>query len=119
MQGEADRDISPAKAAAPAPKAEDGGRIFASPLARRIAADKGLDLSAIKGSGPRGRIVKADVENAKPGAAPAKADAAPAAAQAPAAAAPACAGRKLCQPSGKISRTGSSSCCGVLRGPSR
>ncbi|WP_111559787.1 pyruvate dehydrogenase complex dihydrolipoamide acetyltransferase [Paracoccus sediminilitoris] len=89
VQGEADRDISPAKAAAPAPKAEDGGRIFASPLARRIAANKGLDLSAIKGSGPRGRIVKADVENAKPGAAPAKADATPAAAQAPAAAAPA------------------------------
>ena len=87
VQGEADRDISPAKPSGPAPKAEDGSRIFASPLARRIAADKGLDLSAIKGSGPRGRIVKADVENAKPGAAPAKADAAPATAQGSAAAA--------------------------------
>lgn len=44
------------------------GRILASPLAKRIAADKGLDLSAVKGSGPRGRIVKRDVENAQPGA---------------------------------------------------
>jgi pyruvate dehydrogenase E2 component (dihydrolipoamide acetyltransferase) len=85
VQGEADSDISPAKAAAPAPKA-DGTRIFASPLARRIAADKGLDLSTITGSGPRGRIVKADVENAKAGAAPAKA--AEAAAPEAAAAAP-------------------------------
>ncbi|WP_299791985.1 pyruvate dehydrogenase complex dihydrolipoamide acetyltransferase [uncultured Marivita sp.] len=51
-----------------APKTEtaSGDRIFASPLARRIAADKGLDLSQIKGSGPRGRIVKADVETASP-----------------------------------------------------
>ena len=40
------------------------GRVFATPLARRIAADKGLDLSQIIGSGPKGRIVKADVENA-------------------------------------------------------
>ena len=39
-------------------------RVFATPLARRIAADKGLDLSQIIGSGPKGRIVKADVENA-------------------------------------------------------
>ena len=60
---------------APPPAAKtDGSRIFASPLARRIAADKGLDLSQIKGSGPHGRIVKADVEDAKPSAAPAKAD---------------------------------------------
>ena len=43
-----------------------GDRVFASPLARRIAADKGLDLARITGSGPRGRIVKADVENASP-----------------------------------------------------
>ncbi|WP_136682883.1 pyruvate dehydrogenase complex dihydrolipoamide acetyltransferase [Falsirhodobacter xinxiangensis] len=56
-----------AEAAKPAPKA-DGNRVFASPLARRIAADKGLDLSAVKGTGPHGRIVKADVEAAKPGA---------------------------------------------------
>ena len=73
----------PAPAGGPASSA--GQRIFASPLARRIAADKGLDLSTLKGSGPKGRIVKADVEDAKPGAQPA---AAPAAATAPAAAAP-------------------------------
>ena len=68
---------------------DKGGRVKASPLARRIAADKGIDLSGLTGSGPNGRIVKADVEGAKPGAAPAaaKADAAPtAAAPAPAAA---------------------------------
>ena len=75
----------------------DGGRVKASPLARRIAADKGLDLSGIAGSGPNGRIVKADVESAKPGqtsapkleaAAPATQAAAPAAAaEAPKAAA--------------------------------
>ncbi|CAN5839569.1 pyruvate dehydrogenase complex dihydrolipoamide acetyltransferase [soil metagenome] len=61
-------------AAAPAGAAQatstaSGGRIFASPLAKRIAADKGLDLSRITGSGPSGRIVKADVEAAKPEAA--------------------------------------------------
>ncbi|KIC08359.1 branched-chain alpha-keto acid dehydrogenase subunit E2 [Leisingera sp. ANG-M1] len=82
---------SPAAAApAPAaPAASDGTRIFASPLARRIAADKGLDLSAITGSGPKGRIVKADVIDAQPQAAAAAAPAAApaAAAQAPAAAA--------------------------------
>ncbi|MEN9012194.1 MAG: pyruvate dehydrogenase complex dihydrolipoamide acetyltransferase [Yoonia sp.] len=55
------------KAAAPAP-AKDGNRIFATPLARRIAADKGLDLATVAGSGPHGRIVKADVEAAKAGA---------------------------------------------------
>ena len=45
-----------------------GGRVFASPLARRIAAEKGLDLASVKGSGPNGRIVKADVEGARPAA---------------------------------------------------
>jgi pyruvate dehydrogenase E2 component (dihydrolipoamide acetyltransferase) len=50
--------------AAPAAPAKNGERIFATPLARRIAADKGLDLAAIAGSGPHGRIVKADVESA-------------------------------------------------------
>lgn len=76
-----------ASAPAPAaPAASDGSRVFASPLARRIAADKGLDLSQLKGSGPRGRIVKADVENAT--AAPkAAAPVAAAAAAAPASAA--------------------------------
>ncbi|MCV6595357.1 MAG: pyruvate dehydrogenase complex dihydrolipoamide acetyltransferase [Silicimonas sp.] len=79
---------TPAPAAAPAPAAPvaaTGDRIFASPLARRIAADKGIDLASLKGSGPKGRIVKADVENAQPGAKPAAA-AAPAPAAAPAAA---------------------------------
>ncbi|MTJ03586.1 MAG: pyruvate dehydrogenase complex dihydrolipoamide acetyltransferase [Sediminimonas qiaohouensis] len=58
-------DSAPAKAPA-APTDDKGNRVFASPLARRIAAQKGLDLSQITGSGPRGRIVKADVEAAKP-----------------------------------------------------
>ena len=78
---------APAAAPAPAaPAAADGSRIFASPLARRIAAQKGLDLSAIKGSGPKGRIIKVDVENAT--AAPKEAPKAAAAAPAAAAAAP-------------------------------
>jgi len=56
---------APAAAPAPAPAAPpSGGRVFASPLARRIAADAGLDLTQISGSGPHGRIVKADVETA-------------------------------------------------------
>ena len=59
----------------------EGDRIIASPLAKRIAADKGLDLATVKGSGPNGRIVKADVEGAQPGQAPAKAAAPAAAAQ--------------------------------------
>ena len=64
---------NPTSSTTPAPAApatSDGTRIFASPLARRIAADKGLDLSALSGSGPHGRIVKADVLAA--GSAPSK-----------------------------------------------
>ncbi|WP_439577355.1 pyruvate dehydrogenase complex dihydrolipoamide acetyltransferase [Elioraea sp.] len=77
----------------PAPKPagnghDKGERVFASPLARRMAAQAGIDLAALKGSGPNGRVVKADIEAAMSGAAP-KAAAAPAAAPAPAAAAPA------------------------------
>ena len=49
--------------AVPAPTGS-GGRIFASPLARRIAADRGVDLAALAGSGPHGRILRADVEAA-------------------------------------------------------
>ena len=45
---------------------ETGQRLFATPVARRIAKDRGIDLSDIKGSGPRGRIVKADVETFEP-----------------------------------------------------
>ncbi len=56
----------------------DKDRIIASPLAKRIAEQKGIDLSGVKGSGPNGRIVKADVESATAGAAPAKEAATPA-----------------------------------------
>ena len=72
-------DSKPAAATAKpaAAKPANGERIFASPLARRIAQQKGIDIAALAGSGPRGRIVKSDVENAKPGMA--KAPAAPAA----------------------------------------
>jgi len=87
-----DEDAAPAEkpAAAPAPEAEaapapkastpapqavakvvDGDRVIASPLARRIAESKGIDLAAVAGSGPNGRIVKADLESAKAAPAPA------------------------------------------------
>ena len=76
--------------AAPAPKAESGDRVKASPLARRIAAEKSIDLATLTGSGPNGRIVKADLEGAKAGATAApKAAEAAAAPAAPAAVAPA------------------------------
>ncbi len=83
--GRGETEATPAPAAGAKP---DGSRIFASPLARRIASQKGLDLAAVKGSGPHGRIVKADVEGlsqteaAKPAVAAAKSEeaAAPAAA---------------------------------------
>ena len=57
---------APVAAAAPSTPKAAGSRVFASPLARRIAAEKGLDLSKVQGSGPHGRIVRADVEDAKP-----------------------------------------------------
>ena len=79
-------------AAAPAPAAPaavSGDRVKASPLARRIAAEKGVDLGGVSGSGPNGRIVKADVEGAKPGATPAATPSAAPTAAAPAASAPA------------------------------
>ena len=80
-----EKPAAPAPAPTPAAARQDGERVKASPLARRIAADKGVDLSGVTGSGPNGRIVKADVEKAQPGAAaPAAAAAAPA--EAPAAA---------------------------------
>jgi pyruvate dehydrogenase E2 component (dihydrolipoamide acetyltransferase) len=91
---------TPAPAAPPAPARADGGRVFATPLARRIAKDKGLDLSAITGSGPHGRIVKADVEGAKPGTAPAPK------AEAPKAATPAATeGAKPAMPPGMSAET--------------
>ena len=46
--------------------ARQGDRIFASPLARKIAEQKGIEISSVQGSGPRGRIVKADVDAAQP-----------------------------------------------------
>jgi pyruvate dehydrogenase E2 component (dihydrolipoamide acetyltransferase) len=54
-----------------APSSADNSesRIFASPLAKKIAEQKGVDLASLQGSGPRGRIVKSDVESAQPGAA--------------------------------------------------
>jgi pyruvate dehydrogenase E2 component (dihydrolipoamide acetyltransferase) len=65
---------------APAPQAAKGDRIKASPLAKRIAADKGIDLASIQGSGPGGRVVKADLEAAPAGAPKAAPAPAPAAA---------------------------------------
>jgi pyruvate dehydrogenase E2 component (dihydrolipoamide acetyltransferase) len=67
-----------------APQAEaaavsnDAGRVFASPLARKIAQDKGVNLTQVKGSGENGRIVKKDIENFTPAAAQPAASAAPA-----------------------------------------
>lgn len=68
---EPQKSQKPASAPVPVKTAEtapDKSRVFVTPLARRIARDKGIDLSAIKGTGPRGRIIKADLEGATPGA---------------------------------------------------
>jgi pyruvate dehydrogenase E2 component (dihydrolipoamide acetyltransferase) len=78
-----------AATSAPTPamaKVATGDRVIASPRAKRIAAQKGVDLAGVTGSGPNGRIVKADVEGAEPGAAAPAAAKAPAPAAAPAAA---------------------------------
>ncbi|WP_413872159.1 pyruvate dehydrogenase complex dihydrolipoamide acetyltransferase [Albidovulum sp.] len=81
---------APAAPASPAPAAAaavaGGQRVIASPLARRIAKEKGIDIAALTGSGPHGRIVKTDVEAA---AAAPQASPAPATAPTPAAPAPA------------------------------
>ena len=83
-----DAAASPPEAHAPssaeAPPADGDGRVKASPLARRIASERGIDLAALSGSGPGGRIIKADVESA-----PAPAPEAPAAPEARPAPAPA------------------------------
>ncbi len=55
---------SPAATAAPSP-VKGEGRVFASPLAKRLAKEKGINLATVKGSGPHGRIVSKDVENFK------------------------------------------------------
>ncbi|PRP67287.1 pyruvate dehydrogenase complex dihydrolipoamide acetyltransferase [Nonlabens agnitus] len=49
-------------------QSNDGGRIFASPLAKKMAADKGIDLGSVKGTGENGRVTKKDIENYKPSA---------------------------------------------------
>jgi len=74
---------APSTASAPAAPAassktakSEGGRVKASPLAKKIAAEKGVDLGSIQGSGPGGRIVRKDVEGPQPGAAPSGAAAA-------------------------------------------
>ncbi len=83
---------APSSSPAPAPRSSGNGhaageeRIFASPLARRMAKQAGIDLNALKGSGPNGRIVKADIEAAHKGAPAARPQAAaPTPAAAPAA----------------------------------
>ncbi|WP_374528675.1 pyruvate dehydrogenase complex dihydrolipoamide acetyltransferase [Novosphingobium sp.] len=68
--------VAPAATPAVAAPAAKGERVIASPLAKRIAADRGVDLASVKGTGPNGRIVKADVEGAQAGA-PAASVAAP------------------------------------------
>jgi pyruvate dehydrogenase E2 component (dihydrolipoamide acetyltransferase) len=83
---------APAPQAATAAPAASGDRVKASPLARRIAGQQGIDIANLNGSGPNGRVVKADLAGAKPGTvapapraeAPAAAPSAPAPAAAPA-----------------------------------
>ena len=86
----AEGDVSPGSATLPAQpvtntatgetqQVVNEGRIFASPLAKKVAAEKGIDLKYVKGSGDNGRIIKTDIENYKPQAAPAAASATPAA----------------------------------------
>ena len=64
-----DMETAPPQAhqASPQKQENKGDRIFASPLARRIAEQKGIDLLSVAGTGPHGRIIKYDVENASPG----------------------------------------------------
>ncbi len=91
--GSGDRETLAASGPAPAaPTGEDGQRIKVSPVARRVAQDRGVDLRGVTGSGPGGRIVRADVESAE--SAPAAEAPQPAAAPAPA------------QPAGTVSERG-------------
>jgi pyruvate dehydrogenase E2 component (dihydrolipoamide acetyltransferase) len=84
---EAKAEPPPKQAPEPAaPQVSDGERLFASPLARRLAAQLGIDLKTVKGSGPHGRIIRRDVESLQPAAARAatpQPEAAPARAPAP------------------------------------
>ncbi|MDP2781186.1 pyruvate dehydrogenase complex dihydrolipoamide acetyltransferase [Devosia sp.] len=87
---------SPSAKAASAQTKSAGDKVFASPLARRLAKEAGIDVAAISGTGPKGRVVKSDVEAAKSGATPLKA-ASPSAVGAPAAAGVAATGMKKAQ----------------------
>ncbi|KAJ3036268.1 pyruvate dehydrogenase complex dihydrolipoamide acetyltransferase component (E2) [Rhizophlyctis rosea] len=65
----APKEAAPAKAApAPAAKSSEGDRVFASPAARALAIEKGIDIEGVTGTGPNGRILKSDVESYKPSA---------------------------------------------------
>ena len=64
---------APAAVASTTASSTENGRVKASPLAKKIAAEKGIDLHAVQGSGDGGRIIKADIDNYKPAAAAAKA----------------------------------------------
>lgn len=91
-KAEAEEPAAPAaapKAAAAPAAAPAEGRVKASPLARRLAQEKGIDLAAVTGSGPNGRIVKGDLDGAKEGVAPSAAATAAPAEKAPAAPTPA------------------------------
>jgi len=84
-QSEGTKPPAPPPATAPAaPPHAGNGRIFVSPLARRLAQEAGIDLAAVHGSGPHGRIVRADIEGAPRGAAPRPPQARPPAQPAPA-----------------------------------
>lgn len=76
--------------------AADGQRIFASPLAKKMAQDKGIDLSTVKGTGDQGRIIKRDIENYQP-----VVEAAPAAASAPETGSPVAAAQTIQLPVGE------------------
>jgi pyruvate dehydrogenase E2 component (dihydrolipoamide acetyltransferase) len=88
VKAEAPKAATPPPTVAPAAKADSGDRIIASPLAKRLAAAQGIDLAGVSGSGPNGRIVKADLDGAAKGAAPASVAASAAAVRAEPAEAP-------------------------------
>ena len=96
----------PAAPVVPLPRVETAARLHVSPLARRLAAEGGIDLSRVGGSGPHGRIVKADIEAALKGggakAAPAPARPQPVATPGPAPAAPAAAVAQAVGPDARL-----------------
>jgi pyruvate dehydrogenase E2 component (dihydrolipoamide acetyltransferase) len=91
------KTVSADKAAEVIETVSDGKRILASPLAKKIASDKGIQLTQVKGSGENGRIVKSDIENFTPAAAAAPSASAPKAVDAPKAEAP-----KVFVPAGEV-----------------